>query len=89
MLCIILNIFSMGFAYDGMTERYESVMRYINLVFTSIFIIECILKMIALGHQYFLISWNNFDFSIVLASIFDIVLDVMGQDFTSFLSVGP
>lgn len=89
MLCIILNIFTMGMAYEGQSESYTSILRYINLMFTSIFVFECILKLIGLGPQYFLITWNNFDFSIVLASIVDFLMDLLGNSFSSALRVGP
>lgn len=72
MCCIIGNIFSMAMNYDGMSDSYAEVVDGINLAFTSIFILEMILKLIALDFQYFTSSWNNFDFCIVWLSKLDI-----------------
>ena len=47
-----------------------------NLVFTSCFIIEAVLKLFAFGWAYFGTSWNKFDFFVVIASILDILLSV-------------
>lgn len=69
MLCIIGNIISMAMNYDGMSDQYAEVVDAINLAFTAIFIVELILKLIALDFQYFTSSWNNFDFCIVILSI--------------------
>ena len=46
-----------------------------NYVFTIVFIIEAILKLIAYGTTYFKTGWNRFDFFVVSASIFDFILD--------------
>lgn len=43
--------------------------QYFNIVFTLIFIIEAILRIIALRRGYFLHPWNVFDFIIVVLSI--------------------
>ena len=43
--------------------------QYSNIVFTCIFIIEAILRIIALRWGYFLHPWNVFDFVVVLLSI--------------------
>jgi len=40
-----------------------------------VFILEMILKMIGFGLGYFKNNWNKFDFFVVIAAIFDIVLD--------------
>ena len=68
MACIIGNIISMAMNYDGMSDNYSAIVDGINMAFTVIFIIEMIMKLIALDFQYFTSSWNNFDFCIVILS---------------------
>jgi hypothetical protein len=46
-----------------------------NTVFSIIFIIEAILKIIAFGDTYFVANWNKFDFFVVSASLFDFVIE--------------
>ena len=61
-----------------------------NYVFTITFIVECILKLIAFGFKgYFLSNWNRFDFFVVMTSIIDFVMLVMGGSFSKVLRVGP
>lgn len=65
---IVLNIASMGFVYETMSDGYKQILDYINIGFTVVFVIEFILKIVALDFQYFTSSWNNFDFTIVILS---------------------
>lgn len=87
--CIILNIVVMGIVTEDMTTTREIVLGYINLFFTIVFIIEATLKIFGQGHQYFYSSWNQFDFAIVCSSLFDILMDILGNDLIKFLSTGP
>jgi hypothetical protein len=89
MLCIILNIVGMGMAYEGSGATYTASIKYLNLFFTCVFILEAIGKIFGQGKQYFYSSWNVFDFSIVLSSVFDIMMDIMGAKFIAFLRSGP
>lgn len=43
--------------------------RYLNYIFTGIFIIEAIIRLIAMRLDYFKMGWNVFDFVIVVFSI--------------------
>ena len=43
--------------------------RYLNYIFTGIFIIEAIIRLIAMRLDYFKLGWNVFDFIIVVFSI--------------------
>ena len=58
-----------------MTQHYKQsddityMLRIVNLIFTIIFTIELIMRIIALRYQYFLDRWNVFDFLIVLFSL--------------------
>jgi len=62
---------------------------YINYFFTGVFALECMLKLLAYGSSYFKTSWNIFDFCVVSASFFDIVMNQMSTNSLKFLRVGP
>lgn len=54
-------------------------MEDINLVFTIIFILEAVLKIIAFNLDGFWNSgWNRFDLFVVISSIVDIILNLAG-----------
>uniref|UniRef100_A0A665X9Y3 Voltage-dependent N-type calcium channel subunit alpha n=1 Tax=Echeneis naucrates TaxID=173247 RepID=A0A665X9Y3_ECHNA len=56
-------------------DLYESMLKYLNIVFTALFTLECILKIIAFGPlNYLKAPWNVFDFVTVLGSITDILV---------------
>lgn len=41
-------------------------MEILNVIFTLIYTLEMIIKLIALKREYFKVGWNNFDFMIVM-----------------------
>ncbi|EGR30825.1 hypothetical protein IMG5_122970 [Ichthyophthirius multifiliis] len=89
MVCIVLNIISMGLTYEGSSLQYESILENINYFFTATFIMELILKLIATGLEGFWISsWNKFDLFVVISSIIDIVMNQLGSGI-AFLRIGP
>ena len=76
----MLNVIVMGLSFDDISSDLTDILRNVNLVFTSIFIMECSLKLVALGaKQYFSSSWNTFDFIVVLTSIIDLLMDALGN----------
>ena len=65
----------MALSFEGMSDEMINIMEIINLVFTAIFIIECVMKLIANGvKRYFYFAWNKFDFFVVSASILDLAV---------------
>ncbi|WAR31930.1 CAC1A-like protein [Mya arenaria] len=68
---------------EGHTSKgsfYEQVLISINVVFTILFTIECILKLMAFGiKNYFRDPWNLFDFFTVLGSILDVLINELGH----------
>ncbi|XP_073746560.1 voltage-dependent N-type calcium channel subunit alpha-1B-like, partial [Callorhinus ursinus] len=67
--------------YDAPYE-YELMLKYLNIVFTSMFSMECVLKIIAFGVlNYFRDAWNVFDFVTVLGSITDILVTEIANNF--------
>uniref|UniRef100_A0A9J8D2W0 Sodium channel protein n=1 Tax=Cyprinus carpio carpio TaxID=630221 RepID=A0A9J8D2W0_CYPCA len=89
MLLIILNMVTMMVETDEQSPSIEYILYYINLAFIVIFTTECIIKLIALRCYFFTISWNIFDFVVVILSIvglkaFSIVLaDIIEKYFVS------
>lgn len=49
-------------------------MEFTNYIFTFIFLIEAIFKLIAYGRSYFYNAWNKFDCFVVSSAVFDIIL---------------
>ncbi len=86
MIIIFLNMIVMAMNYEGCDAGYEKFLTTLNIFFTSIFIAECVLKLLGYGViGYFYFGWNKFDFFVVVASIVDLIMtNVDGID-ASFL----
>uniref|UniRef100_A0A8B9HPR8 Sodium channel protein n=1 Tax=Astyanax mexicanus TaxID=7994 RepID=A0A8B9HPR8_ASTMX len=84
MLLILLNMVTMMVETDEQSPRMEMILYNINLAFIVIFTTECIIKLIALRCYFFTVSWNIFDFVVVILSIVGIVLaDIIEKYFVS------
>jgi len=86
---IILNMFSMAVDFEGQGAGFSRGMQIINYIFTAIFIVECVLKLIGEGLSYFSSNWNRFDFFVVCTSLLDIAMQTFLSSSLSFLRVGP
>mmetsp|Transcript_7183 Transcript_7183/g.12108 ORF Transcript_7183/g.12108 Transcript_7183/m.12108 type:complete len:1503 (-) Transcript_7183:75-4583(-) len=89
MTCILLNMLQMACLHENMSGSFEQFLRFTNYIFTTVFIVEGYLKLVAFGKSYFYNSWNRFDFFVVISSIFDLLLEQMENSSLDFLSVGP
>uniref|UniRef100_A0A8C0YRY1 Sodium channel protein n=1 Tax=Cyprinus carpio carpio TaxID=630221 RepID=A0A8C0YRY1_CYPCA len=69
MMLIILNMITMMVETDEQSARMETILNNINLTFIVIFTTECLIKIFALRCYFFTISWNIFDFVVVILSI--------------------
>jgi hypothetical protein len=70
---IVINTLSMGIEYHGQPPSLTNALEYSNLVFTSLFAIEMILKIIADGClKYIKNAYNLFDGAIVLMSVIEL-----------------
>ncbi|XP_062873915.1 calcium channel, voltage-dependent, N type, alpha 1B subunit, a [Trichomycterus rosablanca] len=75
MIMIALNTVVLMMKYYRAPDAYEAMLKYLNIVFTFLFSLECILKIIAFGPlNYLKDAWNVFDFVTVLGSITDILV---------------
>ncbi|XP_057716493.1 voltage-dependent P/Q-type calcium channel subunit alpha-1A isoform X9 [Corythoichthys intestinalis] len=82
MAMIALNTIVLMMKYDEAPDAYEAVLANLNIVFTSLFSMECVLKIIAFGAlNYFKDAWNIFDCVTVLGSITDILVTELGNNF--------
>lgn len=61
MSLIIGNIIILAIEYDDMTKELEIVLHNFDSVFSVAFIIECLLKIYAIGfNTYYKSSWNRY-----------------------------
>uniref|UniRef100_A0A3Q3J762 Voltage-dependent N-type calcium channel subunit alpha n=1 Tax=Monopterus albus TaxID=43700 RepID=A0A3Q3J762_MONAL len=75
MIMIALNTVVLMMKFHGAPDFYEAMLKNLNIVFTILFSLECILKIIAFGPlNYLKDAWNVFDFVTVLGSITDILV---------------
>uniref|UniRef100_A0A452IXC6 Voltage-dependent N-type calcium channel subunit alpha n=1 Tax=Gopherus agassizii TaxID=38772 RepID=A0A452IXC6_9SAUR len=82
MVMIALNTIVLMMKFYGAPEAYEEMLKCLNIVFTSMFSMECVLKIIAFGVlNYFRDAWNVFDFVTVLGSITDILVTEIADNF--------
>ena len=64
--CIIGNTIVLAIKWYIMPLWVISIIEVVNYVFMVIFTLEAILKIIAMGKNYFKESWNIFDFTVVV-----------------------
>lgn len=70
---IVINTLSMGIEYHGQPDSLTNALEYSNLVFTSLFAIEMICKILADGClKYIKNGYNLFDGGIVLLSVIEL-----------------
>ncbi|KAI4797714.1 hypothetical protein KUCAC02_024909, partial [Chaenocephalus aceratus] len=79
MALIALNTIVLMMKFDGASATFDEVLKYLNMVFTSFFFLESVLKVIAFGPlNFFRDAWNIFDFVSVLGSVTDILVTELG-----------
>ncbi|XP_070594614.1 voltage-dependent L-type calcium channel subunit alpha-1D isoform X2 [Erythrolamprus reginae] len=72
---IMLNTLCLAMQHYGQSKLFNDAMDILNMVFTAVFTVEMVLKLIAFKPKgYFSDAWNSFDSLVVLGSIVDIVL---------------
>uniref|UniRef100_A0A4W6EWW9 Voltage-dependent L-type calcium channel subunit alpha n=1 Tax=Lates calcarifer TaxID=8187 RepID=A0A4W6EWW9_LATCA len=95
---IMLNTLCLAVQHYGQSATFNYVMDILNMVFTAVFTVEMVLKLIAFKPRlfvakkdrmlgYFGDAWNVFDALVVIGSIVDIVLseiDVSNITFSAF-----
>ncbi|KAM7092322.1 voltage-dependent N-type calcium channel subunit alpha-1B isoform 5-T5 [Molossus nigricans] len=82
MAMIALNTVVLMMKFYDAPYEYELMLKCLNIVFTSMFSMECVLKIIAFGVlNYFRDAWNVFDFVTVLGSVTDILVTEVANNF--------
>uniref|UniRef100_I3KFB2 Voltage-dependent T-type calcium channel subunit alpha n=1 Tax=Oreochromis niloticus TaxID=8128 RepID=I3KFB2_ORENI len=73
---ICVNVFTMSIEHYKQPVYLGEVLKYCNYVFTCIFVVEALLKLVAFGiHRFIRDRWNQLDLAIVALSIMGIVLE--------------
>ncbi|XP_051526097.1 voltage-dependent L-type calcium channel subunit alpha-1D [Myxocyprinus asiaticus] len=72
---IILNTLCLAVQHHGQSHLFNYGMDVLNMVFTGVFTVEMILKLIAFKPRGYCVEpWNGFDALVVIGSIVDIIL---------------
>uniref|UniRef100_A0A671KEM4 Voltage-dependent L-type calcium channel subunit alpha n=1 Tax=Sinocyclocheilus anshuiensis TaxID=1608454 RepID=A0A671KEM4_9TELE len=72
---IVLNTLCLAIQHHGQSRLFNYGMDILNMVFTGVFAVEMILKLVAFKPKhYFADAWNTFDALIVVGSIVDIAI---------------
>ncbi|XP_027874910.1 voltage-dependent T-type calcium channel subunit alpha-1H-like isoform X2 [Xiphophorus couchianus] len=87
-IIIFTNLLTMSMEHYNQPRYLEEILKYCNYVFTLVFVIEAILKLIAFGlRRFFKERWNQLDLAIVLLSIMGITLEEI--DLSASLPINP
>ena len=75
--------------HHGMPQELKDFSYNINFVFSAVFNLEMIFKLIGLRKIYFIDTWNKFDMLIVFATDLGLILDVfdLGTSFSQAATV--
>jgi len=73
MIIIIFNAVALTFVWIGIDQEIFHNVEKIQEIFNYIFIIECLLKLIAYQKFYFNSGWNFFDAVVVVGGILGII----------------
>uniref|UniRef100_A0A3B3Z834 Voltage-dependent L-type calcium channel subunit alpha n=1 Tax=Periophthalmus magnuspinnatus TaxID=409849 RepID=A0A3B3Z834_9GOBI len=72
---IILNTLCLAIQHHGQSHLFNYAMDILNMVFTGVFTVEMVLKLVAFKpRNYFADAWNTFDALIVVGSVVDIAI---------------
>ena len=88
----------MALDHEGASKDMLYFLKVSNYFFTTIFLLEAIVKLYVYRLPYFKTGWNKFDFFVVASSLIDLGLELImpkpegGQEEeggSAILSVGP
>ncbi|XP_014476692.1 PREDICTED: voltage-dependent calcium channel type A subunit alpha-1 isoform X13 [Dinoponera quadriceps] len=82
MILIVLNTLLLMMKFHRQSDQYKNTLKYMNMCFTGMFTVECILKIAAFGvRNFFKDYWNIFDLITVIGSIVDALVIEFGENF--------
>ena len=87
----------MALDHDGASPGMVEFLTISNYIFTAIFAVEAVFKMMIYKMAYFKTGWNKFDFFVVVSSLIDLAIELSlpapegGQEDSGsdIISVGP
>ncbi|KAL0121156.1 hypothetical protein PUN28_008671 [Cardiocondyla obscurior] len=80
MILIVFNTILLMMKFYNQSDTYKDTLKYMNMCFTGMFTIECIMKIAAFGvKNFFKDAWNTFDFITVIGSIVDALVIEFGE----------
>ncbi|XP_052128297.1 voltage-dependent calcium channel type A subunit alpha-1 isoform X23 [Frankliniella occidentalis] len=80
MILIVCNTLLLMMKFHDAPALLLDILTLMNSIFTFLFLLECILKLIAFGcKNYFKDAWNTFDFVTVVGSIVDAMVIELGE----------
>jgi hypothetical protein len=89
--CIIANTVLMAARHFGQNEDFSQVCVGAQDLFAIIFMAEVVIKLLAIGGQYFKENWNNFDFIVGVGGFISVIAKYVnganGGTFVSLLRV--
>ncbi|XP_018422918.1 PREDICTED: voltage-dependent T-type calcium channel subunit alpha-1I [Nanorana parkeri] len=75
-IIICLNVITMSLEHYSQPKSLEIALKYCNYMFTTVFVLEAVLKLTAFGfRRFFKDRWNQLDLAIVLLSVMGITLE--------------
>ncbi|XP_028305146.1 sodium channel protein type 4 subunit alpha A-like isoform X2 [Gouania willdenowi] len=75
-ICLIINTIIMATEHTPLSYEYNDFLAVAEIVFKLVFMVEMVLKLLALGIRgYFRVSWHIYDFILVLLSLVELFLD--------------
>mmetsp|Transcript_29707 Transcript_29707/g.77007 ORF Transcript_29707/g.77007 Transcript_29707/m.77007 type:complete len:1190 (-) Transcript_29707:1393-4962(-) len=87
-LVILANVVVMFFAHYDMGPKFEQAIAIANLIVTACFVVECVVKVVAVGLLTYLKNgWNVFDFVITLLSVASVLIENLSSNSVAFLPV--
>ncbi|KAM9210658.1 voltage-dependent T-type calcium channel subunit alpha-1H [Dugong dugon] len=71
-----VNVITMSMEHYDQPKSLDEALKYCNYIFTIVFVVEAVLKLVAFGfRRFFKDRWNQLDLAIVLLSIVGITLE--------------
>ncbi|KAG2432071.1 hypothetical protein HXX76_008998 [Chlamydomonas incerta] len=88
MVIVVISIGFMLLVHADMASTFSYIVSYSNLAFTAIFLVEMLLKWIALGIRgYYKSGWNCFDCLVVCAGIAGVIVDFATDTVFTFFPI--
>ncbi|GAX82517.1 hypothetical protein CEUSTIGMA_g9944.t1 [Chlamydomonas eustigma] len=89
MMCIIIaNLLPLFMSYQGESDTWAAGLDVVNVVFTSLYVMEMVLKWISIGlPAYFKDHWCQFDAAVVVFSVTGVIMEYVAHDNLTILTL--